>query len=146
MEFLKITDEYAAQAAVAEKENLDTAWSEAQIREAVGNNDILYIVAVESGKLYAAASCIFSMFDAQIANIAVVPERRRQGIASRMLALIEKEARDRKLEQICLEVASKNKGAIALYRLAGFTEAGIRKGFYRRSNDDAIIMTKGISL
>jgi len=43
---------------------------------------------------------------------------------------------------ISLEVRESNFAAIALYQSLGFEEMGRRKNFYRRPQEDALIMTK----
>lgn len=144
MDIFKITEEYVAAAALTEAATLDTAWSAAQIREAMDRDDTLYLIAVDGGTLCAIASCVFSAYEAMIENLAVAPEYRRRGAASALLAIIEEEAIKRRLECISLEVASKNSGAVLLYEKAGFANVGIRKGFYRKQNDDALVMVKEI--
>lgn len=144
MEFLRISEEYIAAARLLEAANLDTAWSEAQIREVLDREDSLYLIAVEGGALCAVASCVFSAFEAMVENLAVAPEYRRRGAASTLLFMMEEEARKRRLERISLEVASRNRSAVLLYEKAGFKSAGVRKGFYRRQNDDALVMVKEI--
>ena len=41
-------------------------------------------------------------------------------------------------ESMFLEVAEDNAAALALYAKAGFTEAGRRRGYYRRSGGTAV--------
>lgn len=142
MHVCRITEEYVYAAASVEAASLDTAWSASQIREAMHREDTIYLIALEGGVVCAVASCVFSAFEAMIENVAVLPEYRRRGIAAAMLDRIEAEAKGRALENISLEVASRNSGAVLLYEKAGFIRAGVRKGFYRKQNDDAIVMIK----
>ena len=78
--------------------------------------------------------------EAQITNIAVLPEYRRQKIASRlaekMISLCGED------EQIVLEVRESNIAAIALYEKLGFVKAGIRKRFYRNPDENGITMIR----
>ena len=141
-----LSEEYVAAAALAEADNLDTAWSAEQIRDAMARDDTLYLVGIENGVLCAVASCVFSAYEAMIENVAVLPEYRRHGAAFALLSAIEAEAVKRGLENISLEVASRNHGAVLLYEKAGFVKVGIRKGFYRKQNDDALVMIKEIRL
>lgn len=144
MKILKLSEEYAASAAETEAAYLSTAWSEAQIRDALGRSDTLYLAAFDGGKLCGVASCVFSAYEAMIENLAVRAESRRRGAASALLAGIEEEARRRRLSSVCLEVASRNLAAVSLYEKAGFSRVGVRRGFYRRENDDALVMVKEI--
>ena len=72
-------------------------------------------------------------------NVAVEPDRRRQGIATALIeALFEQagEANDR----YTLEVRVSNLEAISMYESFGFRSAGLRRGYYHDNNEDALIM------
>jgi ribosomal-protein-alanine N-acetyltransferase len=72
-------------------------------------------------------------------NVAVNPDRRREGVAGALLTRLFDEA-DKPGEQYTLEVRPSNAGAIALYERFGFTRAGLRKGYYHDNKEDALIM------
>ena len=74
--------------------------------------------------------------------MAVDPAFRRRGVASALLEGMIREARQRKLRFLSLEVRAGNDGAIALYAAFGFETLGIRKGYYLKPPEDALIMTK----
>ncbi len=145
MDYCKIRDELAASAALTEAAYLDTAWSEKQIREVIYRDDTVYLVALDGEKLCAVISCVFSLYEGMIENLAVEWDYRRKGLATQLLSLIEQEGRKRKVEQLVLEVASRNSSAVALYKKAGFKNVGVRKGFYSKQNDDALVMIKEIT-
>ena len=71
-------------------------------------------------------------------NIAVVPERRRQGIARRLLERLFDEAGPD--ARYTLEVRTSNHGAIAMYEQLGFRRAGHRRRYYHDNGEDALIM------
>lgn len=54
--------------------------------------------------------------------MAVVPEGRGQGLGAALLEEAEKQARDSASPGLALIVAASNKGAISVYRRAGYTE------------------------
>lgn len=71
-------------------------------------------------------------------NVAVDPPLRRRGVASGLLdELISRVGAG---EPITLEVRPSNPGAIALYERFGFRAAGLRRGYYRDTGEDALIM------
>jgi len=77
-----------------------------------------------------------------IMNVAVHPECRRQGVASRLLdELFELTAGDHR-RGYTLEVRVSNVTAIALYERFGFEPSGIRRGYYTDNREDALIMWK----
>jgi [ribosomal protein S18]-alanine N-acetyltransferase len=71
-------------------------------------------------------------------NIAVSPERRRQGIARRLLGRLFEEAGPN--ARYTLEVRTSNHGAIAMYEQLGFRPAGHRRRYYHDNGEDALIM------
>ena len=74
-------------------------------------------------------------------NVAVDPDRRREGIADRMIdAMLETAGRD---DRYTLEVRVSNHAAIAMYERIGFRRAGRRRSYYHDNGEDAMIMWLG---
>jgi ribosomal-protein-alanine N-acetyltransferase len=78
-----------------------------------------------------------------LTTIGVLPEVRRQGTGTALLAALTAEARRRGADGIMLEVAESNAAARNLYEKLGFSVAGIRKNYYR-GMVSALIMRRGI--
>ena len=76
----------------------------------------------------------------QIANVATVPEFRRNGVGSCLIGHLVTFAKEADNEVITLEVRSENEPAICLYEKQGFVRAGVRKNFYKKPCDDALLM------
>ena len=87
---------------------------------------------------YAVLWCILDQ--AELANIAVRSDFRGQGYASRMLERVLQIARDRQVESIYLEVRASNKRAVELYERFGFSRVGVRKTYYDKPKEDALVM------
>jgi len=82
--------------------------------------------------------------EAHIINIAVRESFRRNGIGELLLlAGIELAAR-LKANVVTLEVRASNKIAQNLYTKYGFSQVGVRKGYYTDNKEDAFIMTTDI--
>jgi len=76
-----------------------------------------------------------------VMNVAVDPDRRRRGIADRMIdTLLDAAGRD---ARYTLEVRISNHAAIAMYERIGFRRAGRRRGYYHDNGEDALIMWLG---
>lgn len=56
-----------------------------------------------------------------IGSMAVAPEHRRRGLATRVLAALRARAAEEGAQRVFLEVTADNSGARELYRRAGFT-------------------------
>jgi [ribosomal protein S18]-alanine N-acetyltransferase len=99
----------------------------------------LYLVAHRGAELVGYAGLMFIVDDGHVSNIAVHPDHRREGVASRLLAELAWAAIDRSCTALTLEVRHSNEGAQALYRRFGFVPAGVRVKYYENT-DDAIVM------
>ena len=75
-----------------------------------------------------------------VMNVAVAPERRREGIASALLRQLLEETRGDARRGYTLEVRVSNVGAISLYERFGFRPKGVRRGYYTDNREDALIM------
>ena len=83
---------------------------------------------------------LITVDEGQITNVAVHPDHRRKGFGDAIVRSLLRHAKDERLESVSLEVRASNTAAIALYKRAGFTEAGRRKGFYTKPTEDALVM------
>jgi ribosomal-protein-alanine N-acetyltransferase len=89
------------------------------------------------------ALCRQAADEAELLTIAVLPERRRTGAGTRLLAAVIDWARAAGARTLFLEVGADNPAAMALYARAGFDVVGGRKAYYRRGNGpaaDAVVM------
>ena len=83
---------------------------------------------------------LITVDEGQITNVAVHPDHRRKGFGDAIVRSLLRHAKDERLESVSLEVRASNTAAIALYKRAGFIEAGRRKGFYTKPTEDALVM------
>ena len=82
---------------------------------------------------------MFVADEAHVTNIAVHPDHRRAGIATRLLGELADVAIGRGCAAWTLEVRASSTGAQELYRTFGFAPAGIRARYYE-GTEDAIVM------
>lgn len=130
------------QVAVIENENFSMPWSEKSFAESLQREDTLFLVAAEKEEILGYVGCYCIAGSSEITNVAVKHSHRRRGIGSMLLEeLFVQGASFNTLEYI-LEVRESNKAAIALYRRKGFEEEGIRKNFYEKPLENAVIMCK----
>jgi [ribosomal protein S18]-alanine N-acetyltransferase len=73
-----------------------------------------------------------------VMNVAVDPDRRREGVATQLLERLFEEAGSD--ARYTLEVRTSNRGAIAMYQRFGFKAAGHRRRYYHDNGEDAVIM------
>jgi ribosomal-protein-alanine N-acetyltransferase len=75
-----------------------------------------------------------------IMNVAVDPDYRRRGIATRLLESVFESTRHDQRRGYTLEVRVSNDRAISLYENLGFVRQGLRRGYYTDNREDALIM------
>jgi ribosomal-protein-alanine N-acetyltransferase len=81
-------------------------------------------------------------------NVAVRPDCRRFGVATRLLEATFATAAEKGVSRAFLEVRASNGVAQKLYQSCGFRTVGRRRGYYRAPPEDALIMSamvKGIA-
>ena len=78
--------------------------------------------------------------DCTVLRIACHPQHRRRGIGSILLQQGLTRAEERGARRASLEVRPSNESALAFYRACGFTLAGVRKGYYPETGEDALVM------
>lgn len=126
--------------AALERACFSEPWSEAALREELTNPCAAFQVAVgDDGAVLGYCGMHLVGDEGFIANVAVSPDARRQGIARALLARRIEDGRSRGLYRLTLEVRAGNRPAIALYEGAGFIRDGVRPGFYRDPAEDAAV-------
>ncbi|RMH73072.1 MAG: ribosomal-protein-alanine N-acetyltransferase [Cyanobacteria bacterium J007] len=86
-------------------------------------------------------ACLWSILEeAHITLLAIDPHYRRQGFGQTLLYALLDRAWKRQLEWATLEVRFSNRAALSLYQQFGFTQVGIRRGYYKETGEDARIL------
>ncbi|HLU69590.1 MAG TPA: ribosomal protein S18-alanine N-acetyltransferase [Fibrobacteria bacterium] len=98
------------------------------------------VVALDDATVVGYALATVVRDESELLVLGVSPERRRQGIAAALLKETLTQVRRAGAKAVFLEVRQGNKPAIGLYRNFGFGEAGVRKGYYADTGEDALLM------
>jgi ribosomal-protein-alanine N-acetyltransferase len=101
-----------------------------------------YLVATDDGVITGYAGLLAAGAQADVLTLAVAADRWGQGTGSALLEALLAEAARRGCTEVFLEVRTDNDRAQRLYRRYGFTEIGIRKGYYQPSGADALVMRR----
>jgi ribosomal-protein-alanine N-acetyltransferase len=78
--------------------------------------------------------------EGEVLILGVDSAARRQGVAAALLKDALARLRAAGAKAVFLEVRRGNEAAIGLYTLFGFGEAGVRKGYYADTGEDAVLM------
>jgi ribosomal-protein-alanine N-acetyltransferase len=121
-----------------ERRSFPTPWSLAMFVLELSKPSGICLAATTPGGLLGYLVCSRYADVWHLMNVAVAPERRRQGIATTLVRrLFEEAGAD---SRYTLEVRTSNAEAIAMYRRFGFRPAGRRRRYYHDNGEDALIM------
>ena len=129
-------------AALLEAYCSELPWDETALFTYLMREDALLYAAREGEQLIGFTGLLMAPPEADILDVTVQPEFRRQGVASTLLETLFENAKTRGVDTIFLEVRAGNEPAKALYRKMDFREAGIRKGYYTDPAEDAVVMQR----
>ena len=126
-----------------ERASFSDPWTRASFVSLVGNRAVSFRVAEEpEGGIAGYVVAWFVVDEAEIANIAVAPERRGARVGASLLDGVLSEATARGCVAAYLEVRESNAPARALYASRGFAQVGRRRGYYRRPVEDALVLRR----
>lgn len=124
--------------------DFDDFWSDSILKSELMGENKQYIVAKRENAIIGFAGVMLVPPDMELMNIVTKKSERGKGIGTFLLNKIIEIAQNNKMEQILLEVSSKNYIAKKMYEKAGFVEIGLRKNYYSLQ-EDAIIMSKKVN-
>lgn len=124
-------------------------WSAGQLQAALQDRDCC-VFGIEVGEALVGHAVVARLpFEAELQAMLVVPAMRRRGLAAALLMAVVEQCRRWSSERLLLEVRAGNVAAIALYRRAGFSEDGRRRGYYPpleemagANREDAVLMSR----
>ncbi len=137
------------QVTAIDKRSFPTPWSETTYRKELTGNPAAHLFVAETrsgdrsqGTIIGYIGFWYIVDEIHISTLAVRPELRRRGIGKLILDSALNEACTMGAGLATLEVRESNRGAIALYRKFGFEERSRYPGYYRDTNEDALVMHK----
>ena len=121
-----------------ERRSFPAPWSLAMFVLELSKPSGICLAATADGELLGYLVC--SRYDRvwHLMNVAVAPERRRRGVARRLISRLTEEGGGGL--PFTLEVRVSNREAIAMYERLGFRQAGVRPRYYQDNGEDALIM------
>lgn len=136
-----LSEAHLAGLLVVERLCFATPWSENAFRYELEENALArYFAALIDDAVVGYGGMWHVLTEGHITNIAVHPDWRRRGIASKVLDTLLLAAIRDGIRDVTLEVRKSNAAAIALYASYGFVVEGSRPGYYQDNGEDALIM------
>lgn len=116
-------------------------WPKEIFYQEIKNNDFAYYFVAQLDNQIIGYSGLWSVIDdAQITNIAILPEYRGKKLGEKLFEYTCQQAMRIGVKRLSLEVRVSNVKAQKLYRKFGFVPGGIRKKYYTDNQEDAIVM------
>ncbi|MFB3881652.1 MAG: ribosomal protein S18-alanine N-acetyltransferase [Armatimonadota bacterium] len=123
-----------------ERRAFPSAWSRASYERELRSVNTYYFVARSAGVLVGYTGMWIVYDEAHVTTIAVHPQWRRRGLATRLMSMLIALARRDGAAKLTLEVRERNQAALALYRKLAFEEKGLLPGYYGDTGENGIVM------
>lgn len=142
IQIVPMTDAHVSQMAALEKECFSDPWSERSIASELNNPLSLWLTALDGDRVAGYIGSQTVLGESDMMNLAVSPEYRQQGIGRTLVTVLIERLRQAGSHSITLEVRASNLPAGKLYESLGFSQVGLRKGYYEKPREDARILKK----
>jgi ribosomal-protein-alanine N-acetyltransferase len=134
-------DDAVSEIAALQSLTFTNPWSADSLRWEIANTDVARLYLMRAGEAAIGfCACWVILDELHINSLAVAVEWRRQGLASRMLREVCRDARAAGATQATLEVRRSNTAALGLYQHLGFTCEGVREDYYQNPREDALVL------
>ena len=130
---------------VLENASFSEPWSKQAFKDTINSEEYIYLVAIFENKVVGYAGCYIALDEGNVTNIAVDADYRRVGIGNELMVQLKRLLEERSVSSVFLEVRESNEAAQRLYESCGYEEVGMRKNFYSKPQENAIVMKLDIS-
>ncbi len=135
-------DEDLDEVAALEAASFTNPWTREMLARELNNSDVarVYVMRGPDGRLLAFCTCWVVFDELHINTLAVTEERRREGLATRLLGFVFAEAAAAGVRRATLEVRRSNEPALRLYERLGFSVRAVRAGYYSHPEEDGLVL------
>lgn len=129
-------------------ECFDHPWTEQSFAELLAMPGASAVIAAELDEPAGFILMRRAADEAEIITIATRPHAQRRGVARALLGHQIAALKSSGVRQVFLEVAASNTAARGLYEALGFSQAGVRRGYYQRPGGapgDALILRRALT-
>ncbi len=125
-----------------ENEAFSPPWTKEGFFTFLIREDTLFLTAEDKSGIVGYAGLLMVLDEAEILNIAVRHDRRKEGIGHFLMQSLLLLSGESGIHTIHLEVRESNHSARRLYARHGFKEVGLRRSYYTDPTEDAVLMTR----
>ncbi|HKM20551.1 MAG TPA: ribosomal protein S18-alanine N-acetyltransferase [Lachnospiraceae bacterium] len=125
-----------------EQESFSMPWRKQDFLDMITYDHLLYLVAEFGNIIVGGCGLRMIVGEGEITNVAIREAYRNRGYGAKLLAAMLEKGNELGMTAFTLEVRKSNLSAIHVYEKMGFISEGIRKNFYEKPCEDAVIMWK----
>lgn len=115
------------------------------LEEALAARGAVTLVMERGGQVVGSVMARQVADEGEILTIAVEPGHRRRGLGLQLLDAALAQMAAAGVGTVWLEVRTSNVAARMMYLGSGFVAAGVRRGYYRRPTEDALILKRELT-
>lgn len=134
------TAEDLAAIEAVERASFGDPWSRKSFADSLQHEFVRLHVVETDGEVVGFSIVWVSGEECDLANLAVHPTRRGEGLGKALLDEALRQAKSESLAVMFLEVRASNAAALRLYESRGFHEVGRRPAYYRNPVEDALVL------
>ena len=123
-----------------EESSFSMPWKREDFQDLIDSSNSIYLVILADDRVVGAAGYTFNGFEGYINNVVIDIDYRGQGLGQVLMKELLTVGRKNGVHEFTLEVRVSNTPAIKLYEGLGFKSEGVRKNFYERPVEDAMVM------
>ena len=123
------------------KDNFSDGWTEDMLISAFNSGRFFALAVKDESALLGVITFSLSVDSADIEDVVVQKNKRKQGIGSVLIEEALSEIKNAKKEKVFLEVRDSNLPAIGAYEKFGFKKISVRKKYYQ-DGENALVMLK----
>jgi len=144
--FQRICRDHTEALLAIEQEAYPDPWTPGMFgQEIIGPNSHFY-VAERAGEIIGYAGFWLLLDEAHVTKVTVAEAYRGQGLGVVLMDYITERAIALGAKTMRLEVRASNAPAQRLYSGLNFAQAGVRKNYYARAGEDAVVMVRDLTL
>ena len=133
------------QIAELERKYFSVPWLAKSLKQSLKRPEYLFLVVEKEGEAVGYGGFFRVLEEGNITNIVIDERYRGKGLGKALVRALLEEGRHLGILAFTLEVRAGNEAAVCVYKQLGFVQEGIRKRFYEKPVEDALIMWKRFS-
>jgi [ribosomal protein S18]-alanine N-acetyltransferase len=139
------SEDISAIVAIQQKNPQAAKWQESDYVRLVEDPSGVLLVAEDAARqVLGFAAAWRGLDEAELQNLAVDPQHRRQGVGQGLVHEVHCRLRAVGTKRVFLEVRPSNESALALYQSSGYTITGRRQNYYSAPQEDAFVLSAAI--